>query len=103
MPNRDNRVDAQTLRCGRISERVDYRTLFSGRHDVDRFIAQANIDEFKRLLKTEKDHAKRNVLLQLLADEEQKLAAASPADRKRASSSEQTEPSKPSFDPPPSH
>jgi hypothetical protein len=67
---------------------------------MDRFIARANIDEFKRLLKTEKDPAKRNVLLQLLADEEQKLAAASPAYRKRASSSEQAERSNRSFDPP---
>jgi hypothetical protein len=43
---------------------------------MDRFIAQANIDEFNRLLKIEKDEAKRKVLLQLLAEEEQKLAQA---------------------------
>jgi hypothetical protein len=43
---------------------------------VDRFIAEANIDEFNRLLKTESDQAKRKVLLQLLAEEEQKLAQA---------------------------
>jgi hypothetical protein len=43
---------------------------------MDRFIAQAYIDEFNRLLKIEKDEAKRKVLLQLLAEEEQKLAQA---------------------------
>ena len=54
-----------------------------GENDLDRFIAQANIDEFKRLLKIEKDEAKRHVLLQLLADEERKLAAALDGHRKK--------------------
>ena len=39
-------------------------------------IARANIDHFKRLLATEKDKAKRKVLLQRLAEQEQELAAA---------------------------
>jgi hypothetical protein len=54
-----------------------------GENDMDRFIAQANVDEFKRLLKIEKDDARRHVLLQLLADEEQKLAAALDGHRKK--------------------
>jgi hypothetical protein len=43
---------------------------------MDEFIAKANIEHFKALLATEKDEAKRKLLLQLLAEEEQKLAAA---------------------------
>ena len=37
-------------------------------------IARANIEHFRKLLATEKDEAKRKVLTQLLAEEEQKLA-----------------------------
>jgi hypothetical protein len=43
---------------------------------MDEFIAKANIQHFKEKLATEKDEAKRKLLLQLLAEEEQKLAAA---------------------------
>jgi hypothetical protein len=43
---------------------------------MDEFIAKANIQHFKGQLATEKDEAKRKLLLQLLAEEEQKLAAA---------------------------
>ena len=39
-------------------------------------IARANIEHYKKLLATEKDEAKRKVLLQRLAGQEQKLAAA---------------------------
>jgi hypothetical protein len=39
-------------------------------------IARANIGYYKKLLATEKDEAKRKVLLQRLAEQEQKLAAA---------------------------
>ena len=38
-------------------------------------IAKANIEHFKKLLETEADAQKRRVLQQLLAEEEQKLAA----------------------------
>ncbi|MGE5158822.1 MAG: hypothetical protein ACM3OF_11830 [Gemmatimonas sp.] len=43
---------------------------------MDVAIAKANIEHFKKLLQTEADPAKRNVLLRLLADEETKLASA---------------------------
>ena len=43
---------------------------------MDEFIAKANIQHFKELLATERNEAKRKLLLQLLAEEEQKLAAA---------------------------
>jgi hypothetical protein len=39
-------------------------------------IARANIAHFKKLLKTETDEKKRGTLQRLLAEEEQKLAAA---------------------------
>ena len=47
-----------------------------GEWRMDEFIAKANIQHFKEKLATEKDEGKRKVLLQLLAEEEQKLAAA---------------------------
>ena len=47
-----------------------------GERRMDEFIAKANIQHFKEKLATEKDEAKRKLLLQLLAEEEQKLAAA---------------------------
>ncbi len=43
---------------------------------MDAEIAKANIEHFKKLLKTETDAAKRDVLKRLLAEEELKLAAA---------------------------
>ena len=43
---------------------------------MDEFVAKANIEHFKAQLKTETDEGKRRVLERLLADEEQKLAAA---------------------------
>lgn len=39
-------------------------------------IARAKIEHFKKLLETETDTQKRRVLEQLLAEEQQKLAAA---------------------------
>jgi hypothetical protein len=39
-------------------------------------IAGANIEYYKKLLATEKDEAKRKVLLQRLVEQEQELAAA---------------------------
>lgn len=47
-----------------------------GEWRMDEFIAKANIQHFKELLATERNEAKRKLLLQLLAEEEQKLAAA---------------------------
>jgi hypothetical protein len=38
-------------------------------------IARANIEHYKKLLASQKDEAKRKVLLQLLAEQEQQLAA----------------------------
>jgi hypothetical protein len=46
------------------------------RDGVDEFIAKANIQHFKELLAKEKDEAKRKLLLELLAEEELKFAAA---------------------------
>ncbi len=43
---------------------------------MDVEIANANIEHFKKLLETETDAAKRDVLKRLLAEEELKLAAA---------------------------
>ena len=43
---------------------------------MDAEIAKANIEHFKKLLETETDAAKRDVLKRLLAEEELKLAAA---------------------------
>ena len=43
---------------------------------MDKFIARANIENFKKQLDAEKDQAKRKVSLQLLAEEEMRLAAA---------------------------
>jgi hypothetical protein len=39
------------------------------------WIAQANIDHFKKLLETEKDPQKRSVIQRELVEEEAKLAA----------------------------
>ena len=43
---------------------------------MDVAIAKANIEHFKKLLETETDAAKRDVLERLLAQEEAKLASA---------------------------
>jgi len=45
-------------------------------------IARANIEHLQKLLATEKDEAKRKVLLQRLAEEEARLAAALKRDNK---------------------
>jgi hypothetical protein len=51
---------------------------------MDEHIARANIDHFQRLLGTEKDEAKRQTLLGLLAAEEVKLKAALEAKGKKS-------------------
>ncbi len=48
---------------------------FAGSNAVDRAVAHLNIEHFRRLLDVEKDEAKRQILLRLLAEEEAKLAA----------------------------
>lgn len=42
---------------------------------VDRIVARLNIEQFRKLLTTERDEAKRCTVLCLLAEEEAKLAA----------------------------
>jgi hypothetical protein len=44
---------------------------------VDRTVAHLNIEHYRRLLERETDEAKRKTLLQLLAEEEDKLQRAS--------------------------
>ncbi len=41
---------------------------------MDEYIARLNIEHFHKLLTKERDEAKRQVLLQLLEEEERKLA-----------------------------
>ena len=42
---------------------------------MDRTVARLNIEHFRKQLAEEKDEAKRQMLLRLLAEEETKLAA----------------------------
>ena len=46
---------------------------------MDRTVASLNIEHYKRLLATETDESRRQILLQLLAEEEAKLSKANPA------------------------
>ena len=50
---------------------------------LDRTVARLNIEHFRRLLATETDESRRQVLIRLLAEEEAKLAGNAPKDRKR--------------------
>lgn len=43
---------------------------------MDRTVASLNIEHYKRLLATETDESRRQILLQLLAEEEAKLSKA---------------------------
>jgi hypothetical protein len=45
---------------------------------MDKFVAKANIEHFRRKLAQETDEAKRQVLARLLAEEEAKLASRDP-------------------------
>jgi hypothetical protein len=49
-----------------------------------RYIIQANIDRFKKLLQTEADPTKRAMETRLLAEEETKLTELSERDEKKA-------------------
>jgi hypothetical protein len=42
---------------------------------VDRTVAQLNIDHFRKQLVTETDEVKRQMILRLIAEEEEKVAA----------------------------
>jgi hypothetical protein len=53
---------------------------------MDKFVAKANIEHYRRRLATEPDEAKRQVLARLLAEEEAKLAVFGGPEQKRARS-----------------
>jgi hypothetical protein len=52
---------------------------------MDKFVAQLNIEHYRKKLAAETDETKRQILLRLLAEEEVKLAALidQPKERKR--------------------
>ena len=50
---------------------------------MDRAVAHLNIEHYRRLLAEETDEARRQTILQLLAEEEAKLADLQPAEKKR--------------------
>jgi hypothetical protein len=50
---------------------------------LDRTVARLNIEHYRRLLATEADESRRQVILRLLAEEEAKLAGTAPGERKR--------------------
>lgn len=50
---------------------------------MDRTVARLNIEHFQRLLAEETDETRHQLLRQLLAEEEAKLAAPRPQERKR--------------------
>jgi len=50
---------------------------------LDRSVAHLNIEHYRRLLATETDQAKRELLMRLLKEEEAKLAKVKEAERKR--------------------
>lgn len=51
---------------------------------MDRTVARLNVEHFRRLLATETDEERRQILQKLLAEEEAKLAGNRPADLRRA-------------------
>ena len=53
---------------------------------MDRTVARLNIEHFRKLLSQEKDEAKRQTILRLLAEEEAKLASLSNAPEKKSGS-----------------
>ena len=50
---------------------------------MDEWVARSNIEQFQKLLAQEIDDAKRQIVLQLLHEEELKLAAALKAKKER--------------------
>jgi hypothetical protein len=55
----------------------------NGARAMDRAVAHLNIEHYRRLLAEETDEARRQTILQLLAEEEAKLADLQPAEKKR--------------------
>ena len=53
---------------------------------MDPTVARLNIEHFRKLLSQEKDEAKRQTILRLLAEEEAKLASLSNAPEKKSGS-----------------
>ena len=54
---------------------------------MDRSVARLNIEHYRRLLATETDETRRQMLTRLLAEEEAKLADPAPPEKKRTSPS----------------
>ena len=50
---------------------------------MDRTVAHLNIDHYRRLLEKETDEVRRQPLMRLLAEEEAKIVANAPKERKR--------------------
>lgn len=49
---------------------------------MDRSVARLNIEHYKRLLATETDEQRRQIVMRLLAEEEAKIADFKPRERK---------------------
>jgi hypothetical protein len=52
---------------------------------MDKSVARLNIEHYRRSLATEQDETKRQTLMHLLAEEQAKLAALDPPEKKRRS------------------
>jgi hypothetical protein len=50
---------------------------------MDRSVARLNIEHYRKLLTIETDESRRQTLLRLLSEEEAKLSAPAPPERKR--------------------
>jgi len=55
-----------------------------GARAVDRTVARLNVEHFRRLLATETDEERRQILQKLLTEEEAKIADNRPADFRHA-------------------
>jgi hypothetical protein len=78
------------LRFGQNRSMVRFRTFGLGtpREDwpMKKMVARLNIENFRHLLETETDPAKRQALLRLLAEEEATLQAMTKPEEKKAAS-----------------
>jgi hypothetical protein len=52
---------------------------------MDKTVARLNIEHYRKSLATEQDETKRQTLMRLLAEEQAKLAALDPPEKKRRS------------------
>ena len=50
---------------------------------MDKTVARLNIEHYRRLLATETDESRRQVIMRLLAEDEAKLVDSKPQERKR--------------------